>query len=126
MGVVTSPVADLAFTKVAGLLKTTSPVEIDVCIDRTLKTIMSVLQMEGMHSALGKVNLVMGTVLQDMSYAMIDVTKVMKFQQVAVQLLHQLSPHKGRKLPPQRRKKSHPQGRRKLQVNQPQVKKKPL
>jgi len=124
--VVTSPVADLAFTKVAGLLTTTSPVEIDVCIDRTLKTIMSVLQMEVMHSALEKVNLVMGTVLQDMSYAMIDVTKVMKFQQVAAQLLHQLSPHKGRKLPPQRRKKSHPQGRRKLQVNQPQVKKKPL
>jgi len=124
--VVTSPVADLAFTKVAGRLTITSPVEIDVCIDQTLKTIMSVLQMEVIHSALGKVNLVMGTVLPDMSYARIDVTKVMKFQQVAALLLHQLSPHKGRKPPPQKKKKSLPQRRRKHQLNRPQVKRKPL
>jgi len=119
-------VVDLVFTKAAGLLEITSHVEIDVCIDRTLKTIMSVLQTEVMHSALGKVNFVMGTVLQDMSYARIDVTKAMKFQQVAAQLQHQVSPHKGRKPPPQKRKKSPPQRRRKHQLNQPQVKRKPL
>ena len=102
---------------------------------------MSALETEMMYSALGKVNLVMGTVLQvskrnmnlselcfvkDMSYARIDVTKAMKFHQVAAQLQHQVPPHKGRKPPPQKRKKSPPQRRTKHQLNQPQVKRKPL
>ena len=64
--------------------------------------------------------------VKDMSYARIDVTKAMKFQQVAAQLQHQVSPHKERKPPLQKRKKSPLQRRRKHQLNQPQVKRKPL